>query len=259
MLFWEKEGPWLCISDSDPMHSFLRKVEELGLNASAGHTWKFSGCTWYKTEFGKEKRQSGGIIQKGEPHERNLCAPGFEEQPLEETSRQADCTSKVAWNLARKYASRTSNYVLFSCEGARDRRSHVYCVFGSFSAQCWARRFELRYNGYFEKVQNHLHMRLTASGDSANKRVSTSFCSWSRSVRNSAITWKKKPAILLLHRLCSKRGYSYEWKTAKICDWPKMRRQLLVQWTTQYLSSYQDCHMFQQHVVFNIEINGAVQ
>ena len=87
------------------MNSILRKVEELGLNASAGHTRKFSGCTWCKTDFGKEKRQSGGTIQKCERHERNPCAPLFEEQPPEETSRQADCTSKVAWNSARKYAS----------------------------------------------------------------------------------------------------------------------------------------------------------
>ena len=26
------------------------------------------------------------------------------------------------------------------------------------------------------------------------------------------------PAIQLLHKLCSKRGYSYEWKTAKLYD-----------------------------------------
>ena len=58
-----------------------------------------------KTEFGKEKGQSGGSIQKGEPHERNPCAPSSEEQPPEETSRQADCISKEAWNLARKYTS----------------------------------------------------------------------------------------------------------------------------------------------------------
>ena len=93
-----------------------------------------------KLNLGKKKGQSGGIIQKGELHERNPCAPSSEEQPPEETSLQADCVSKVAWNLARKYASpsRTLNYILFSCEGARDteRRSYVYCVFGSFNAQC---------------------------------------------------------------------------------------------------------------------------
>ena len=50
------------------------------------------------------------------------------------------------------------------------------------------------------------------------------------------------PAVLLLHQLCPERGYSYEWKTAKLHNWPKKGRQLLVQWTTQYFSLYQDCH-----------------
>ena len=51
-----------------------------------------------------------------------LARPVFEKKTPGETSRQADCTNKVAWNLARKYASlsRTLNNVLFSCEGARD-------------------------------------------------------------------------------------------------------------------------------------------
>ena len=102
------------------------------------------------------------------------------------------------------------------------------------------RRIKLRYNGYFEKVQNTI-MRLTATGCSANIRVSTSFCSWSRSVRNTAIL-DETPAILLLHQLCSKRWYSYEWKSAKLHNWPKMSRQLFVQWTTLYLLSYQDFH-----------------
>ena len=39
-------------------------------------------------------------------------------------------------------------------------------------------------------------MRLTATVDSANKRESTSFCSWSRSVRNSAISrWNASDSI----------------------------------------------------------------
>ena len=77
----------------------------------------------------------------------------------------------------------------------RHRRSYVYCVFGSFNAQCWARRLELRYNGYFEKVQNTI-CDLPRPGDSANKGVSTSVCSWSPSVRNSAITrWNASGSI----------------------------------------------------------------
>ena len=141
-----------CVSqNSAPMNSILRKVEELGLNAS--------GCIWYELNSGK----------KSEPHERNPCAPGVEEQPPEETSRQADCMSKVAWNLARKCASSnpTLNYVLFSLHNAEQGE------------------IELRFNGWEGPKP---HKRLTATWDSANKRVSTSFCSWSRSVRNSAIT-----------------------------------------------------------------------
>ena len=41
------------------------------------------------------------------------------------------------------------------------------------------------------------HKRLTATGSSAIKRVSTSFCSWSRSVRNSAITrWNASDSVV---------------------------------------------------------------
>ena len=65
-------------------------------------------------------------MQKGEPHERNPCAPGFEEQPLEETSRQAGCTSKAAWNLAGKHAS--SKPKIISCEGARDTEDRTFIV-----------------------------------------------------------------------------------------------------------------------------------
>ena len=99
----------------------VRAIERFG-----GTHLKFSGSTWFKIEFGKEK----GNLHKGEPHERNPCASGFEEQPPEETSLQAGCTSKVVWNLARKFASssRTLNYVLFSCEGARDTEDRMFIV-----------------------------------------------------------------------------------------------------------------------------------
>ena len=52
---------------------------------------------------------------------KSLRAQFWEETP-EETSRQADCTSKVAWNLARKYASSKPN----SCEGARDIEDRMF-------------------------------------------------------------------------------------------------------------------------------------
>ena len=86
-----------CVSQNlDQLNSFLRKAEELGLNALAGHTWNSRDALGTKLKSEKGKGQSGGIIQEGERHE---C---LEEQTPEEASRQADCTSKVAWKLARK-------------------------------------------------------------------------------------------------------------------------------------------------------------
>ena len=52
----------------------------------------------------------------------------------------------------------------------------------------------------------------------------------------------KRQRFYCLISFAQKRGHSYECKTAKLHDWPKMGRQLLVQRTTQYFSLYQDCH-----------------
>ena len=144
----EKKSPRLHLKNSDPINSTLRKAGELGLNAPAGHTMKFSGRTWYELIFGKEKGN------------------------LEALSRKVNLMSEI---LARPFLRRNTWGNLTTSRLYQDtKRSFVYCVFGSFNAQCWARRFELRYNGYFGKVQNH-HQQLTAGGSSANKRVSTSF------------------------------------------------------------------------------------
>ena len=95
-----------CVSQhSDPKKSFLRKAGQTRLNASAGHAIKFSGRTWYEIQIRERKGPSRGVIQKGEPHERNPCAPTFEERTPEETSRQEECVRKAAWGLARKYRS----------------------------------------------------------------------------------------------------------------------------------------------------------
>ena len=112
-LLEKKKNVQSCVSqESDPMNSIPRKIEELGLNASADTPEDSQDAPGTKLNSGK-RRQSGSIIQKDEPHERNPCAPSFEEQQPEETSRQASCSSKEAWKLARKYksSSRELNYV----------------------------------------------------------------------------------------------------------------------------------------------------
>ena len=64
------------------------------------------------------------------------------------------------------------------------------------------------------------------------------------------------PAVLLLPILCSKHGYSFEWKSVKLHDCRKIGSQLLVQWTTSCFLSCLNCHLFQPQFVFNIEINS---
>ena len=87
---------------SAPKKSILRKAGQTRLNASAGHAKKFSRRTWYEVQIRERKGPSRGVIQTGEPHERNPCAPKFEERTPEETSRQEEYARKAAWNLARK-------------------------------------------------------------------------------------------------------------------------------------------------------------
>ena len=99
---------------------------------------------------------------------------------------------------------------------------------------------------------------LSRDSESANKRGRTSFVH-DFDLFVTVRLLGETPAVLLLDMLCSKQRYSFEWKNGKIHDWPHMGCQLLVQRTTSYFLPYQDCHLFQQQFVFNIEINGSVK
>ena len=100
---------------------------------------------------------------------------------------------------------------------------------------------------------------LTAIRDSVNKRVSTSFVH-DVDLFVTVRLLDETPAVLLLHQLFSKHGYSDEWK---IGETPR----LAINWEINYLYNGQlrtSCHtrtviIFQQQFVFNIEINGSVQ
>ena len=122
----------------------------------------------------------------------------------------------------------------------RHRRSYVYCWFGSFNAQCWARETRAQKQWTLWEGPKP-HKRLTATGAVQINEEAPVFVH-DLDLFATVQLLDETPAILLLQKLCSKRGYSYEWETAKLYDWPKMERQSLVQWTTQYFSLYQDCH-----------------
>ena len=67
------------------------------------------------------------------------------------------------------------------------------------------------------------------------------------------------PAILWLHKLCSKCGYSFEWKTAKLTNAPKWEDNYLYNGSLSASRCIKTVITFQQQVVFNIKIKGSVQ
>ena len=158
-----------------------------------------------QTEFGKGKGNLEALSKKVNLMSEILARPIRRNIHLRKP--------EVAWNLARKYASSNRRQLRFILlwKRERHRRSYVYCVFGSFNAQCWARTFELRFSGYFEKVlaqDADIHM-------SGKRRTSTIDQKW-------------------------EDNYLY-------------RRQLS---TSRCIKTV---IIFQQHFVYNIEINGSVQ
>ena len=170
----------------------------IGIERFGGTDLKFSGRTWYKIELGN-KATRRNYPKRWTSWAKSSRAQFREETPEETTTRRLWQQSSVHFGEKMcKLKPNTKLRFIFLWSRQRHRRSHVSCVFGSFNAQCWARRIEFRYNGYFEKVQKPIK-RLTATRDSAKKRVSTSFCSWSRSVRNSAITrWNASGSIAFM-------------------------------------------------------------
>ena len=135
-----KKGAKLCIRSNEFYSTGSWRNWEL--NPLAEHTWNSQDASGTKQISEKKKAIWRHYPKRWTWWAKSLRAWFLRNNHLMVTSRQADCISKVAWNLARKYASssRTWNYVLFSCEGARDTGVSYVCYgFGSFSAQCWAK------------------------------------------------------------------------------------------------------------------------
>ena len=136
------KGPRLCISKFRSNEFYSTESWRIGIERLGGTHHEILRMYLVQNLIRERERQSGGIIQKGESHDRNPCAPVFEEQPPEETSLQADCTSNVAWNLARKYESSKPKIKLrfiLLWRRQRHRRSYGCHGFGNFNAPSWAR------------------------------------------------------------------------------------------------------------------------
>ena len=119
-LFWKKvQG---CVSqDSDPMNSIQRKVEELGLNASAGHTWNSQDALGTKLSSGKKK-----AIWRHYPKRWTSWAKSLRAQFWGTTTWRNLTTSRLYQQSGVDFGVKIcklkteDNYVSLSCEGARD-------------------------------------------------------------------------------------------------------------------------------------------
>ena len=60
----EKKTSKVVCQNSAPMNSILRKVQDFGFEHGGGPHLRFSGCTWYKVEFGKEKTNLEALSRK---------------------------------------------------------------------------------------------------------------------------------------------------------------------------------------------------
>ena len=186
-----------CVSqDSCPKKSILRKVGKLGSNASAGHKVKFSGGTWHQSKIRERKGPFRGIIPKCEPHERNPCAPRFEDRSHEETSREESWAREAAWNLAKTFISsknkdKTTFYSpveakvpVFISTSPEER---MFVAAQELLCTCWAKEVCVQQKWIRWDGPRPLH-----GGDrkwrSLNNRESTRIRTWSWSVRDCAIT-----------------------------------------------------------------------
>ena len=183
LLFWGKKSPRLCISKMQIKWSlFYGKLKNLDwpLQRDIPEILRMHMVqNWLR----ERKRESKKVILMSE-----ILA-----RPVLRRNTWWNLTTSRLYQQGRvefgeKYASTTRRQLLFfSCGGARDTEDRIFVLdSGASMHNSEQRRFELRYNGYFEKVQNSIS-DLPRSG-TVQKKVSTSFCSWFRSVRNSAVT-----------------------------------------------------------------------
>ena len=139
----------------------------------------------------------------------------------------------------------------------KHRRSNVCYGFGSFNAQCWAKEIWAQIQWILWQGSK-AHERLTATGAVQIKRVSTSFCSSSRSVRNSAnYSMKSQRFYCFIH---------FAWNADIHMSGKRRNSTIDPKWEDDYLWNGQLCSsrciktviIFQQHFVFNIEMKGSV-
>ena len=123
------------------MNSILRKVEVLGLNASAGHTWNSQDAPSTKLNSGKKQAIWRHYPRRWTSWAKSLFARfgGTTTWGNLTTSRLYQKSSGEFGEKICKLKSKiTSCYSLEKAPSQRHRNAYVSHRFGSFNAQCWA-------------------------------------------------------------------------------------------------------------------------
>ena len=184
-----------CVSQgSHPRKSVLRKGRKLGSN----HTIKFSKGMSHHIKIHERKGPSRGVIQKCEPHERNPCAPRFEERTQEETLHQERWAHRVAWNLAKNVykLKNTDKATFYSPIEARATPAPTSkspeereLVVDSGASMHMLGKKDLSSEELETLRRSGPHNGGNGRWRNANKRGSTSIRSRSWSLRDGANTW----------------------------------------------------------------------
>ena len=153
----ERKRPRLCVSKFRCNEFYSTESWTIGIERFGGTHLKFSGWHLVQNWMRERKRHPWRHYPKrwtSWAKSLRACFWGTTTWGNLTTSRSYQQSSV---EFGEKMSKLTPNIklrlnLLWRCQ--RLRISYVCYGFGSFNAQCWSRRTELRYNGYFEKVQN---------------------------------------------------------------------------------------------------------
>ena len=128
LILKENKRPRLCCvsQNSEPMNSILRKARELELNASAGHTWNSQDAPGTKSNSGKKRAIWRHCPKRWTSWATSLRA-SFEKKHLRKPHDKQIVPAKYRGLWRENMQAQTEdNYVLFSCEGARDTEDRMF-------------------------------------------------------------------------------------------------------------------------------------
>ena len=202
---------WVVCQDSQEKISTERR--NIGTK-SHGHI--LQGHVAPHQKIGKERVHREELIQKCEPHERNPCAPRFEDKTQDETLHQERCARREAWDLAKsvKKIRIKLRFTSYPNE-ARAMLAPTFKISRGTRIRGWLRSI----NAHAE----HEGIELRRSGDSAEIQEPTTVVTANGQVQTNEEAQENvhdldlfvtvqilddTPAVLSLGKLCEEHGYT---------------------------------------------------